>query len=410
MSRKLKFCYYMFFIFFLSSNSFTREVVPPGTDNFEISGKSEVIPDSTSIPFTNNKEISDELLAAMQTYKVPVVGYAIIKDYQIVTADTVSIDPKISVNRKSIFQAASLSKMVAAYGALRLVSENKIKLDDPVNNLLKKWKIPDNYFTKDHPVTLRELLNMTSGLSVNKFYGYPQWNQLPSLTEILDGKQPATNAPIRVTYQPGTKYSYSGGGFVVLQQLIEEMTRVNFGDWAEQTVLTPLDMNQSIFQFPLNDKLHGLAVPGYLSDGQMVQDGWENYPAIAASGLWSTPTDIAKLIIDMSKSIFEDDKSLVTPALGEEMLKRDKNTSYGLGVVVNGTGDRLNFRKSGHNTGYRHQVIMFPETGDGMVIMTNSENGDFLINYIIPIIARRNNWPCYFPYFDEQVEIPEFSC
>src|SRR5207253_6238990 len=106
----------------------------------------------------------------------------------------------------------------------------------------------------------------------------------------------------RVFYEPGSKYAYTEGPFEVLQKLIEDVSQQDFYSWIDKTVLTPLNMNQSIFEFPLKDSLHGFAVPGFLADGSMIPNGWENYPTPAASGLWSTPSNLAHLAIDMSKS------------------------------------------------------------------------------------------------------------
>jgi len=148
--------------------------------------------------------LDDTLLAAMRDYNVPVVAYAIIDHSSIITAKTLSIDPKIHVNKVSLFQAASISKSVSAYAALRLIAQGKLKLNEPVNKQLFSWKIPPSKFSKNDPVTLRQILSMTSGLSVSGFPGYRQGKPLPNLKEILNGKPPANNLPIRVFYKPGS--------------------------------------------------------------------------------------------------------------------------------------------------------------------------------------------------------------
>lgn len=363
-----------------------------------------------NLALNNNADINQELLIAMKAYHVPVVGYAIIKNYKIDSSATLSIDSTLKVTNKSLFQAASISKSVSAYGALKLVSTNKLSLDESVNDRLVGWRIPVNEYNKSNPVTVRHLLDMTSGLSVSGYPGHLQGEQLPTLKEILNGKFPANTPSVKVFYKPGSQYFYSGGAFEVLEQLIEDITKQSFASWMKNEILSPLGMDQSTFQAPLNKKLHPIAISGFLSDGTMVKGGWNNYAIAAAGGLWSTPTDLAKFAINVANAYLGKNNINITKRVAEEMLTRQKNTDYGLGFVVNGEGKNLNFRKAGHNLGYHSELMMFPNSGDGIVIMTNSENGEYIINYMIALIAQQYNWPCYFPYFDELIMIPQRAC
>lgn len=363
-------------------------------------------------PFTQifSMDLESNLIAAMKAYHVPVIGYAIIENGKIVEANTLSINPAIKVSRNSLFQAASISKTISAYGALKLVSSGKLNLDEPINPKLKTWKIPESVYSINNPVTLRQLLDMTSGLSVSGFPGHAQGQPLPTPTEILEGKFPANTQPIRIFYTPGSRYFYSGGAFQVLQQLIEDVTQHSFQSWMQTEILKPLKMSHSFYQYPLSNELHSFAVPGFLADGAMIKGGWNNYAIAGAGGLWSTPTDLAKFAVDVSNSYLGFHNKIISKDVAKQMLHRQKNTDYGLGVVINGEGKNLNFRKAGHNLGYHNELLMFPEVGKGVVIMTNSENGEYVINYIIPIIAKKYHWPCYFPFFDELIEIPHYAC
>lgn len=365
----------------------------------------------SNISFANQQtELKQYLLKAMQAYQVPVAGYAIIKNYQIVAAETVSIDSSIPVTSASLFQAASISKSLSAYAALTLVTSGRLKLDLPANSQLKSWKIPENKYVMKSPVTLRELLDMTSGLSVSGFPGHPQGMPLPNLNEVLNGTPPANTPPIRVFSQPGSTYFYSGGAFQVLEQLIEDTTKRPFQKWMNDTLLQPLHMNDSVFQYPLQSPFLSKAVPGFLSNGKKIKGGWNNYAIAASGGLWSTPTDLAKFAINVSQAYQGKEQGLITKNVAIQMLTRQPNTDYGLGVVVNGEGDTLNFRKAGHNLGYHSQLLMFPHSGDGAVIMTNAEKGEYIINYMMPLMAQHYHWPCYFPYFDELVIFPKPAC
>ena len=143
-------------------------------------------------------DIDSFLIKAMKAFHVPVVGYAIINDNKIVSAKTISIDSNIHVSVNSLFQAASISKSVSAYGTLKLISQGKFKLSDPANKLLKSWKIPKKKFNRHDPISIKQILNMTSGLSVSGYPGYTQGRSLPSLIDILNGAPPANSPPIRV--------------------------------------------------------------------------------------------------------------------------------------------------------------------------------------------------------------------
>lgn len=357
-----------------------------------------------------NSFIDRALLGVMKAYQVPVVGYAIIDHNKIVVAKTLSIDPQIKVSTHSLFQAASISKSVSAYGALKLVSESKLKLDNPVNLTLQSWKIPVNQFNKNHSVTLRQILNMTSGLSVSGFPGYEQGESLPNLIQLLNGELPANNAAIRVFYKPGSRYFYSGGSFQVLQQLIQDVEHKPFSVYMNQYVLKPLNMKQSVYQFPLVKKFQMIAVPGFDEAGKQIQGGWHNYAIAASGGLWSTPIDLAQFALSVTQSYLSANKGYIPQLLARDMLTRGNHTDFGFGVIINGRGKTLNFRKNGHNYGYHNQLIMFPNVGKGLVIMTDSENGMAVINYITPFIARQYHWPCFFPFSFELIVIPKFAC
>lgn len=350
--------------------------------------------------------IDNYLLNAMQYYHVPVVGYAIIDHGKIVAAKTLSINSKIKTSTNSLFQAASISKSITAFGALTLVSQGKLNLDEPVNSQLNTWKIPLNSFQKNHPVTLRQILSMTSGLSVSGFAGYPQNVALPTEIDVLEGKAPASSLPITIISQPGSVYAYSGGGFQVLQRLISDVTKKPFIVYMQQQILIPLNMTHTFYSYPLANDLQPYAIPGFLADGTMITGGWENYNIPAAGGLWSTPSDIARFAITASNAYLNKGKSLISANIATEMLTRQANSDYGLGFVVNGEGKNLNFRKAGHNTGYQSELLMFPNANKGVVIMTDLDIGNTLISYMIPIIAKKYHFPCFFPSYDELAVLP----
>jgi CubicO group peptidase (beta-lactamase class C family) len=158
----------------------------------------------------------------MQKRGIPGLSLAIIQDGKILKAQSygfIDKDGKVPVTTNTLFQAGSVSKSVAAMGALYLVEQNKLLLDENVNVKLKSWKVPDNEFTNDKKVTLRGILSHTTGLTVHGFPGYAVGAKIPSVVQILDGTAPANTPPVRVDFIPGSRWRYSGGGYTVMQQL-----------------------------------------------------------------------------------------------------------------------------------------------------------------------------------------------
>lgn len=342
----------------------------------------------------------------MKKYHVPVVSIAIIENRKIKYISAYSIDNKLVVAQRTLLQSASIGKSVSAYGSLLLVDEGKINLDKNINDYLRGWKIPDSVYAKQYKVTLRNILDMTSGLSVPGFSGHSIHDVLPSLKQILNGEPPAENQPVRIIFVPGSKYYYSGGSYEVLEQLIEDIAAESFSEYMLNNVLTPLNMEDSQFIAVLPKTTWPRAIPGFLKNGEMIPGRWKIIPALGAGGMWTTPTDLAKFAINVMKSFNGNRDGLLSKKLAHEMLTRQKNTDFGLGFVIDGCGNSLNFRKEGHNIGFYAWLIAFPHTGQGAIVMTNSENGMPLIKVIMQKISKQYKWPLHYPIVDEAQQIP----
>lgn len=362
--------------------------------------------------FDRNSEIAqfnaelDKLIASlMKKYNVHTVGYALIDNFEVVRVET--INEKSLLERSSLFQACSLSKTIAAYAILDLAAKNKIQLDSPANMYLSSWKI-DGSPHKD-TVTVRHCLNMTSGLCFGDlgttFAGYSQNAQIPILLEILRGVPPATNSAVKVVFEPGSQYYYSGAGYMVLQQLIEDIVKQPFSEYMKNVILPTLGMKNSIFECPLSNEKRKQAISGYKQDGAQIEGGWEHIVGAASGGLWSCPEDMANFMLYVAK-LYVGKNTIELSGVINEMLSRHQNTDYGLGVVVDGENDSLNFRKNGYNSGYHNEFIMFPNCGKGIVVMTNSAAGMPLINDLVVFVSERVGWPHYRSDFSEVVSMP----
>ena len=298
---------------------------------------------------------------------------------------------KTRITPTTLFQAGSISKPVAALGALRLVQAGQLSLEEDVNGKLKSWKVPDNEFTKVERVTPRRLLSHMAGLTVHGFPGYDVNERMPSAVEVLDGQ--GNTAPVRVNLVPGSTWRYSGGGYTVLQLLMTDVTGQSFPEYMRLQVLQPLGMNNSTYQQPLPAEWAARTATGYYQDRREVPGRWHVYPEMAAAGLWTTPTDLAKYAIGVQQALAGKSK-LLSADMARQMLTEQKN-GYGLGLAVADSGRTLRFSHNGRDEGFDAFLVAYAETGDGLVIMINANDNSRAISRIMNFIARKYDWPDY---------------
>jgi CubicO group peptidase (beta-lactamase class C family) len=180
-----------------------------------------------------------KLADRMKYYNTPGISIAVIDKGRVEWARGYGVREtggSEAVTPETLFQAASISKPVAAMAALRLVQQGKLDLDEDVNRKLTSWKLPENEFTREKKVTVRELLSHSAGLTVHGFEGYASDAPIPNILQVLDGLKPANSKPIRVDILPGTKNRYAGGGYVVLQQLLLDVSGKQFPLFMQATV------------------------------------------------------------------------------------------------------------------------------------------------------------------------------
>lgn len=340
-----------------------------------------------------------KLADRMQFYKTPGVSMAVINDGRIEWArgyGVLEAGGKEPVTPETLFQAASNSKSLTAMAVLRLVEQGRLDLDSDVNNRLISWKVPENEFTKDQKVTVRRLLSHTAGVSNPGFIGYPVDQPLPTLRQILEGEKPANSQPVRVELKPGTKFLYSGGGYVILQQLMMDVTGKSFPELMQKMIFSPLGMTNSYFQQPLSPELASRAAAGYLPDGKEMVGKWFVLPELAPAGLWTTPTDLARLLIEVQQArLGKSNKVLSTKSINQMLTPEIDNVA--LGWMVDGKGDSARFSFGGSNVGYKSRMVAYMNSGRGVVVMTNGENGAELATEILRSVAAEYGWPDFHP-------------
>jgi len=329
-----------------------------------------------------------DLKAAMKALKVPSLSIALIDGGRIAYAHAWG-----EATPQTLYQAGSLSKIVAAVTALRIAELGALDLDRSVNDDEFIWRAPENDLTAGHPVTLRNLLSMTGGVNVPGYSGYEPGAAIPTLPQILNGAPPANSPPVEVVERPDTAYAYSGGGYGIVQALVETKLRKPFGQAAYDFVFRPISMNDSSFAQPPNEAMKPRLAQGFDSDGRKLPGGWRIMPELAAGGLWSTPSDMARLGIEIARAARGERSLMLGPRAAAEMLTLQNHGPYGLGLRIAGSGEVFAIEKRGQNPGYQSYLLLFPQTGQGIVAMTNSDNGSTLIAALIRRAAEVYGWP-----------------
>ena len=343
----------------------------------------------------------------MNHYRIPGVSIAVTNNGELEWAKGYGVkengtDGPVTVT--TLFQAASISKPIVAAAVLHLAEKDMLDLESPVNSQLRSWKIPDNEITQKKAVNAKMLLTHSGGVTGFGFEGYKIWDRLPTLLQILDGLEPASSPPIRIVHEPGSRWLYSNGGYLILQQLMMDVTNLSFQESMNKIILEPLDMSNSTFSQPLQSRYEVIAATGHKSDGTTVEGRWRIYPEMAAGGLWTTPMDLSKFIIELQKSLKGNSNKVLSKSMTENMLSRHFG-DMGLGFILRGDDEDLGFTFNGGNEGYRCDMYAYAFQDKGAVIMTNSDNGQFIINEIYRSISAEYGWSDHKPQAKERAEI-----
>lgn len=331
----------------------------------------------------------------MAHYEVPGVSIAVIHEGKLEWAGGYGVAEAPAgppVDKETLFQAASISKPVTALAALRLVQAGVLDLDADAGPLLKSWQLPQSPLARTEKVTLRRLLSNTAGTTVSGFAGYPPGSPLPTTAQILSGEAPANSRAVTLRSVPGSTWNYSGGGYVIVQQLIEDVTGKPFAQVMQEQVFDPLDMTNTTFEQPLPASLEARAAAGHDRNGRPLPGKWRIYPELAAAGLWTTAEDVAKFALALQRAADGAPGAILAPELAKEMLTPGMGR-WGLGVQMGGPNGGRWFAHGGANAGYRERMIAFLGAGKGAVVLTNGDNGIPLFNEILRSIADVYDWP-----------------
>ena len=333
----------------------------------------------------------------MEQFHVPGVSVAVVHDGKLAWARGFGIrragKPDL-VTGTTLFQAASITKAIAATAALRLVDEGIASLDENVNSYLRTWTLPDNEFTLNEKVTLRRIMTHTAGTSVHGFLSTPFGQSRPTLLDLLEGHPPASNEPVRVMDEPGRRFRYSGGGALLEQLALMDVTGCGYEDLIAERVLIPAQMTHSVVEQPLSETRAKDAAAAHDGQGLTYAGLYPVNPVVA--GLWTTPTDLLRWASAITAAAQGEMPALLSRPLAIGMITRARDDApTGLGTFVDGSGDGSHFGHGGRNEGYISEVIYFPNRRQGAAVMLNGDAGHSLLQSLLYAIADEYGWPGY---------------
>jgi CubicO group peptidase (beta-lactamase class C family) len=351
------------------------------------------------------------LESRMKENNINGVSIAVVHNYSIEWArgyGFADVSEKRPVTEATLFQAASISKSLNAIGVLKLVQDNKLDLTSDINKYLVTWKFPYDEKSAGKQITLAALLSHTAGLTIHGFPGYAGGETLPTIPQILDGQKPANTEAVRSSTEPGKDVIYSGGGITITQLIVTDVTKQPYDVFMQKYILDPLGMTSSSFRQPPSGAKKQLLATGYKADGKEVPGKYHIYPEQAAAGLWTNPVDLCRYIIETQLSFKGESSRVLTPEMTRVRLKPVLQDAA-LGVFVNAhvPGSYRYFNHNGGNEGFTCLSVGCLDSGDGVVIMTNSDNASIL-DEIANSVATVYNWKDnYLPAEKRVVDIEE---
>jgi CubicO group peptidase (beta-lactamase class C family) len=350
----------------------------------------------------------------MAHYKVKGLSIAVIDNYKIVwakgygEADTIERRP-VTVN--TLFQPASIGKSLHAVGTMKLVEQGKIDPKRDINDYLKRWKFPYDSLSRRKEINLLQLLSHSAGLSVHGFDGYKWGEPLPNIIQILNGEPPSNSPAVRSEFEPGKKFQYSGGGYTISGMIVEDVSNMKYAAYMTKTVLAPLGMNHTCFYGGLTADAKKNLATGYRFDGKPMGCKYHIYPEDACgASLWSTPTDFAKLIIELQLSLKGKSNKVLSQKTVQQLFTPYVSDFYGLGFFLEKKGKETYFHHTGLNEGFISDYYGSLEGGHGVVIMANSDIAAFedITEEIINSVATVYEWERFYqPVIKKEIIIKD---
>lgn len=336
------------------------------------------------------------LAEMMEELGVPGVSVAVISDFEVAWArgyGVADVETGYAVDVETMFQAASISKPVAAMATMAAVQDGVFGLDQDVNDILTSWELDGAGFTDAMPVTPRMLTSHTSGLGDGfGFPGYDPGTPLPTTVQILDGHPLSNVGEVFMERPPMTAYEYSGGGVTLMELALSDARGRAFDELMEEQVLGPIGMTRSSYSQPISEEHDRNAARAHGREGESMGAKWHVYPEMAAAGLWTTPTDLARFAIDVQRAHRGEDGTVLDQRHVGEMLSPVGVGDFAVGFSLQKRGQGWYFSHGGSNWGFRAFLIAHKTAGYGVVVMTNASRGGEIAQEIVRRVERAYSW------------------
>ncbi|WP_422079362.1 serine hydrolase domain-containing protein [Ulvibacterium sp.] len=310
------------------------------------------------------------------------LSVAVIEDYKIVWKDSWGIkeagtDEEIDEN--TAFSTASISKPITATLFAILEEKGQIDLKAPVSGYLKRWKLPDSEFLKDTVLTLEHLLSHTAGTTQGGFADFYEGDTIPTIVHSLKGQIPGYDKEIDFVSVPGTKWKYSGGGYVIAQMALEDHLGKSLAHLAEEYLFLPLGLKNTTMRQPNEVGFLNNVAKAHDENGKTIRTGIPITPQVSASGLWSTPTDMAFFLIEMQNALRNEGNRVISHDVAQRVTTIVTSKVMGgwsLGWERRyGFGNYEWFSHGGANTGIGGHIFATMDGGNGIAIFGNGPNG-----------------------------------
>lgn len=355
----------------------------------------------------NNKFRGTRLKERMKELNTSGLSFTVVKNGKIEATECLGVKEygkKGKVTKDTMFLAGSISKPVFALIVMRLKQKGLLDLDTDVNSYLKRWKIP-KVGKWQLKVTLRQILSHTAGFTVHGFRGYAKNEELPTITQILNGEKPANSSEIIVNILPGIQFRYAGGGTTVAQVAVEDLTGKTLPELAYEELINSLGLKNSTFEQVLPEAMYKRIATGHPEDNRAIYGKHHLYPEMAAAGFWTTSEDLATIMIEVQNG-FKGKSKIFDRSTIEEMLTPNGTASHmGIGFMLKGGKGDERFGHGGSDQGFMANVDFSKDGSSGAVVMINSNDGYSLLDSVLGAIAREYKWKDYLPVKRKKVKI-----
>jgi CubicO group peptidase (beta-lactamase class C family) len=285
-----------------------------------------------------------------------------------------SSDGEEKIDVSTAFNIASIAKPVTATLVAMLAEKGLIDLDESVSTYLRRWQLPNSEHTRSVDITLRHLLSHTSGATQHGYKDFYAGEKVPTVVDVLNGGNLPGTEKLDIDFKPGSHWRYSGGGYVIAQIAVEDHLQRSLAELAAEFIFQPLEMRNTTMLRPDEVGFLRNVAKAHDESGAVISTGLPICPQISASGLWSTPTDMGRFLIEMQNALRGSQTEIVSHAVAK-LVTSEILDGFGLGwALFDPVGYMEAFSHGGANTGTGGRVYATMDGGNGIALFGNGPN------------------------------------